>query len=133
MSKSRPARGDLKIRRKLSLLLAVGKFCLTSPCTPTGTTLSLRLRLTFCQYNNKQEEAGKSAERFDWLQGASTKTIYVRHALSHPLTHACSVNVTSLLTPTPLLLQYVCRSVCGCWLVKAASPGQSPISLTLAR
>jgi hypothetical protein len=38
-----------------------------------------------------------SGKRFDWLQYASTKNspLYVRHALGHPLTDACSVNQAS--------------------------------------
>ena len=38
-----------------------------------------------------------SGKRFDWLQYASTEIspLYVRHALGHPLTDACSVNQAS--------------------------------------
>ena len=49
-----------------------------------------------------------SGKRFDWLQYASTEIspLYVRHALGHPLTDACSVNQVS----GPSLVAQVC---CG--------------------
>ena len=69
------------------MLWTIGQFCLSSPCTHTGTTLCLDYGICFAF------SLVLNGERFGCRQAAFTKTIppYVRHALCHLSTDGGSV------------------------------------------